>query len=64
MTDEQLAAFLNLNPAEAAIVLPKLSPERRATYDRMQQVAIEAELFAQGLGPRPQGVLIDFDRTR
>jgi len=62
MTDTELAEYLHLTPAEAAIVLPKLSPERRALYDRMKQVEIEAALWTEGLGPKPQGVLIDTER--
>jgi hypothetical protein len=59
MTDAQLAAYLHLTPEEAAIVIPKLTPERRALYDRMQQVEIEAGLWCDGLGEKPKGVLID-----
>jgi hypothetical protein len=59
MTDAELVEYLNLTPAEAAIIIPKLTPARRAVYDRMQQVAIEAELWAAGLRPKPAGVLID-----
>lgn len=59
MTDEQLARYLNLTAAEAAIVLPKLSPEHRASYERMQQVEIELDLWMAGLGPCPQDILID-----
>ena len=63
MTDAELADYLHLTPAEAAIVLPKLTAERRALYDRMKQVEIEAELWAAGLGPKPHGVLIDTERS-
>lgn len=63
MTDTELAEYLHLTPAEAAIVIPKLTPEKRAVYDRMKQVEIEAALWADGLGPKPQGVLIDTERS-
>ncbi len=59
MTDAELVEYLHLTPAEAAIVLPKLTPAKRAVYDRMKQVEIEAALWIDGLGPKPQGVLID-----
>lgn len=62
MTDAELQRFLCLSDEEAANVIPKLSPERRATYRRMSEVAIEAELWLQGLGPKPEGVLIDTAR--
>lgn len=63
MTDAELAEYLHLTPTEAGIVIPKLTPERRALYDRMKQVEIEAALWAEGLGPKPQGVLIDTERS-
>lgn len=63
MTDAELAEYLHLTPAEAAIVVPKLTPAKRAVYERMKQVEIEAALWAEGLGPKPQGVLIDTERS-
>jgi hypothetical protein len=63
MNDAELAKYLHLSPEEAAIVIPKLTPARRAVYDRMKQVEIEAALWAEGLGPKPQGVLIDTERS-
>lgn len=63
MNDAELAEYLHLTPAEAAIVIPKLTPEKRAVYDRMKQVEIEAALWAEGLGPKPTGVLIDTERS-
>lgn len=63
MTDAELAAYLHLTPADAAIIIPKLTPAKRAAYDRMKQVEIEAALWYEGLGPKPQGVLIDTERS-
>lgn len=63
MTDDELAEYLHLTPAEAAIVIPKLTPAKRAVYDRMKQVEVEATLWVEGLGPKPQGVLIDTERS-
>ena len=63
LSDVELAEYLHLTTAEAAIVIPKLSPAKRALYARMKQVEIEAALWAEGLGPKPQGVLIDTDRS-
>lgn len=63
MTDAELTEFLHLSPEDAAIVLPQLSPERRALYARMKQVEIEANLWAAGVGPKPAGVLIDTERS-
>lgn len=63
MTDKELSAYLHLTPEQAAIVIPKLTPSRRALYDRMKQVEQEAELWAVGLGPKPKGVLIDTEQA-
>ena len=63
MTDAELTAYLHLTPEQAAIVLPKLSPARRAVYDRMKQLEIEVDLWTDGLGPKPAGVLIDTERS-
>lgn len=63
MTDAELMEYLHLTPSDAAIVIPKLTPQRRAVYDRMKQVEIEVALWAEGLGPKPQGVLIDTERS-
>lgn len=63
MNDAELADYLHLTPAEAAIVIPKLTPQRRAVYDRMKQVEIEVALWVEGLGPKPANVLIDTDKS-
>ena len=63
MTDLELAEYLHLTPADAAIVIPKLTPAKRAVYDRMKQVEIETTLWMEGLGPKPKGVLIDTERS-
>lgn len=62
MNDQELAEYLNLTPADAAIVIPKLTPQRRATYDRMKQLELEFDLWLIGLGPKPDA-LIDSDRS-
>ena len=62
MDDAELAEYLHLTPTEAAIVIPKLSPARRAVYDRMKSLETEIFLWQNGLGPKPQNVLMDFDR--
>ena len=49
MTDAELAGYLHLTPEEAAIVLPKLTPARRALYDRMRQVELETALWQMAL---------------
>lgn len=63
LSDEQLIKFLGIdgNPMAQAVV-DALSPQKRALYDRMATIEIELDLWQQGLGPKPQGVLVDFDR--
>lgn len=63
MIDAELTDYLHLSPEEAAIVLPQLTPERRAVYARMKQVEIEAALWSEGLGPKPAVVLVDTERA-
>lgn len=62
MSDEELAKYLHLTPAEAAIVIPKLTPQRRAVYDRMASLETEIFLWQNGLGPKPSNVWMDFPR--
>ena len=62
MTDAELAQYLHLTKAEAAIIIPKLPPKKRALFDRMAKVEIEAKLWMDGLGPKPRGVLLDTER--
>lgn len=58
MTDQELATYLRLTPEEAAIALPKISPERRAVYERMAVIEGEVDLWQRGLGRRPKGVIV------
>jgi len=64
MTDRQLAVYLNIldwpNWPEIVGAIPI---KRRATFDRMADLEIEIDLWAQGLGPKPKGVLVDSART-
>lgn len=63
MTDEQLAKYLCIeNAPNRDLVIAKIGPTERATYERMAQVEMELSLWQAGLGPKPTGVLIDFGR--
>jgi hypothetical protein len=67
MTDAQLVEFLNigdLSPGDQEKVLQSLTAERRALYDRMEELETELRLWRMGLGPKPTGTLIDFPRKR
>lgn len=61
MTDEQMADFLGFPKDEPKrlLAVQKLSPEKRALFERMATVEAEANLWMAGLGPKPEGVLID-----
>lgn len=54
MTDSELAEYLHLDAELAALVIPSLTPEKRATYERMRQFEVDWNLHLQG-GPRPTG---------
>jgi hypothetical protein len=60
MTDEQLAEFLC--PDDPAlglrIVTETMTPERRATYERMAEVVDEIGLYEAGVGTKPKGVIL------
>lgn len=53
MDDASLAAFLNITEAEAAIIIPNLTPQRRATYERMASVCADLNM-----GIVPEGVIV------
>ena len=59
VTDESLAAFLNLSSTEAALIIPRLTPERRAIYERMAEVVIDLNM-----GVTPPGVIVCRERGR
>lgn len=63
MDDAELAQALGLTEAEAAKIVPALTPERRASCERLITFADEWNLYAAGLGPKPTGALIDTERS-
>lgn len=63
MSDSDLSRYLNLTPDEAARVIPKLTPEKRAACMRLGKFADDWNLYAAGLGPRPTGALVDTERS-
>lgn len=58
MPDAELAEALGV-PVE---VLPRIPPGKRATYERLIRLADAANLYTAGLGPRPDGALLDFSK--
>jgi hypothetical protein len=64
MTDTELATYLGIaNEPKRDTLIAGLSPAKRALFDRMKEVEIEAALWVEGLGPKPAGVLIDTVRS-
>lgn len=64
MTDAELAKGLGLTDAEASVVIPKLTPAKRAPYERMLDFSVEWNLYAAGLGSVPAGeYLVDTERS-
>lgn len=65
MTDEEMATFLGLTAEEERRVefVKHLSPEKRALFERMASLEMEVSLWQDGLGPKPEGVLIDTERS-
>jgi hypothetical protein len=61
MTDDEVATFCGLAPDDPlrGKFVATLTPEKRALFERMANVEIELALWQDGLGPKPQGVLID-----
>lgn len=65
LTDSELAEFLGI-PAEpwAAKFIAELAPEKRAVYERMHQVEWELKLWQEGVGPKPQGIIVCHEHKR
>lgn len=58
MDDEDLAKAMNVSVEYVRSMLP--GP--RATAERLIRVGDEANLYAAGLGPKPEGVILCGDR--
>lgn len=62
MTDRELAKLLGIDPdtePKWQKVIDGLTPLRRQLYERMADLEVDVALWAEGLGPKPAGVLID-----
>jgi hypothetical protein len=53
MDDASLAVFLNISEAEAAVIIPGLTPAKRALYERMASVCADLNM-----GIVPEGVMV------
>ena len=64
MTDEELAKGLGLySDPRWPQAIAKLTPEKRAAYERMLDFVTEVQVWEAGAGPLPSGILIDTDRS-
>jgi len=64
MTDRQLAVYLGIiDHPKWPEVVASLTANQRAVYERMSTLETEIQLWQEGLGPKPSGVLIDGART-
>ena len=59
MTDDELAEFLGIKGKQGCgTILANITPAKRAVYEKMRQVETELHLWQQGVGPKPEGVII------
>lgn len=64
MTDRQLAVYLGIiDHPKWPEAVASLTASQRATYERMSTLESEIQLWQDGLGPKPSGVLVDGART-
>jgi hypothetical protein len=65
MTDDELIDFLNIRDEQQRDkILAGITPEQRATYERIREVCFDIDLWEAGIGPRPQGVILCHDPYR
>lgn len=62
MTDDELRRYLGL-PDGTDTLVPRIGQEKRAAYERMAEVEMEWNLYIAGLGPAPEGCLLDTTNT-
>jgi hypothetical protein len=61
MTDAQLEVFLgiaDLSKTTRAKIMAAVTPEKRKLYDEMAELEVKVKLWQDGLGPKPEGVII------
>jgi hypothetical protein len=61
MTDAELEEFLGIarcSAADRAKVMATITPAKRAVYESMANLETEVALWQEGLGPKPEGVII------
>lgn len=66
MTDTELADYLGLqgySDQVRAKFIKALPPEKRAMYDKMKTTEEDIKLWQAGVGPKPENVILCFDRS-
>ena len=61
MSDAELADFLGLNRIRAVDrnrIIASLTQDQRSMYEHMKQVETEIVLWQNGVGPKPEGVIV------
>lgn len=67
MTDSELIEYLCLSdmPREIAqAFIGTLTPQTRATYERMKTTEEDIKLWQEGVGPRPTDAILCFDHAK
>lgn len=64
MTDEELAKFMGLTPAQLERQKPTISAEELADYEHMRAVEILIPLWQSGAEPYPTDVSVNRGRRR
>lgn len=64
MSDEEMAKFISGGDGweEFLPVVTAWDAEKRETYEFLMTAAMAVELFDAGLGPMPDGVMVDYPR--
>lgn len=62
MNDADLAAYLEISDhPECAAIIARMTPERRASYERMATLEVEINAWMAGEGLLPKYAIIDLD---
>ena len=62
MTDAEMTAYLGIGHLPLVVQVKLITGRKRATWERMAEIETELGPNDAGLGPRPRGVLLDYDR--
>lgn len=60
MTDAEMARYLDIDEA----LVHRLTGSQRAAYEHMAKVESELLAWQAGMGPKPAGVIVTYERKR